>query len=93
LFFTAGPGEIRIAAWILLSNLIKVKPIFMARQNNRNPQRDRRSEERKTDVAGSSLRYDAVSREPRFGEERGRDARLANLNKYEWNDLYERSSI
>jgi hypothetical protein len=65
----------------------------MARQNNRNPQRDRRTEERRRDAAGSSLRYYGVSREPRFGEERVKDTRLATLNRYDWNDLYERSSI
>ena len=65
----------------------------MARQNNRNTQRDRRSEEQKRDAAGNSLRLHVVSREPRYGNERERDTRQASLNRYDLNDLYERSSI
>ena len=65
----------------------------MARQNNRNAQRDRRSEGQKRDAAGNSLRLHVVSREPRYGNERERDTRHASLNRYDLNDLYERSSI
>jgi hypothetical protein len=65
----------------------------MARQNTRNPQRERRNEENKRDAAGSSLRYHEVNREPRIDQERIRDSRLPSLNRYDWNDLYERSSI
>jgi len=65
----------------------------MARQNNRNANRDRRSEEQKRDAAGNSLRLHVASREPRYGNEREREGRLASLNRYDLNDLYERSSI
>jgi len=65
----------------------------MARQNNRNTQRERRSEEQKRDAAGNSLRLHVESREPRYNNERERETRHASLNRYDWNDLYERSSI
>ena len=64
----------------------------MARQNNRNP-RDRRNEGQKRDAAGSSLRVHAVSRDTRDNSEREKDTRYPSLNRYDWNDLYERSSI
>ena len=64
----------------------------MARQNNRNP-RDRRNEGHKRDAAGSSLRVHSVNREVRDNNERERDPRYPSLNRYDWNDLYERSSI
>lgn len=67
-------------------------PNIMARQNNRNP-RDRRNEGQKRDAAGSSLRVHVVNREARDGNERERETRHSSLNRYDWNDLYERSSI
>ena len=64
----------------------------MARQNNRN-NRDRRNEGQKRDAAGSSLRVHSVNREPINMSERERDHRQPSMNRYAWNDLYERSSI
>ena len=64
----------------------------MARQNNRNP-RDRRNEGQKRDAAGSSLRVHSVNRDIRDNSERDREPRHVSLNRYDWNDLYERSSI
>jgi hypothetical protein len=65
----------------------------MARHNSRNAQRDRRTDEQKRDAAANSLRLHVASREPRFGNERERENRQPSLNRYDWNDLYERSSI
>ena len=64
----------------------------MARQNNRN-NRDRRNEGQKRDAAGSSLRVHSVNRDTMNHGERERDHRQPSLNRYDWNDLYERSSI
>lgn len=64
----------------------------MARQNNRNP-RDRRNEGQKRDAAGSPLRVHSLDRDARDNSERTREPRHVNLNSYNWNDLYERSSI
>lgn len=68
-------------------------PTIMAQQNNRPIQRDRRSEGQKRDAAGSSLREHAVNRQPRFENGRERETRHTTLNRNDWNDLYERSSI
>jgi hypothetical protein len=70
-----------------------IKPNIMARQNNRSTQRDRRNEGQKRDAAANSLRVHADSRETRFGNDRERDGRPAHMNRFDWNDLYERSSI
>jgi hypothetical protein len=64
----------------------------MARQNTRNP-RDRRHEGQKRDAAGSSLRVHSLNRDTRETNEREREPRQVSLNRYDWNDLYERSSI
>jgi hypothetical protein len=64
----------------------------MARQNNRNP-RDRRNDGQKRDAAGSSLRVHSMNRDTRDSNERERQVRHNSLSRYEWNDLYERSSI
>ncbi|MFL5742280.1 MAG: hypothetical protein ACJ75B_18795 [Flavisolibacter sp.] len=63
----------------------------MARQNNRNPEREIKAEGQKRDAASNATRF-PMNREPRYGE-RERNDRTINLNRYYLNDLYERSSI
>ncbi|MGZ8537737.1 MAG: hypothetical protein ACXWV9_05695 [Flavisolibacter sp.] len=65
----------------------------MARQNNNRNQRDRRNEGQKRDAAGSSLRIHSSNRDVRDNSARERDPRPVSLNRFDWNDLYERSSI
>jgi hypothetical protein len=64
----------------------------MSRQN-RNPERDRKNEEMKRDVADVNERYQESSRESRENREQKDSINISGLDRYRLNDLYERSSI
>jgi len=65
----------------------------MARQTNRNQDQERKQESgHKRDAASNAIRFSA-DRAPRDSNEREREVRNINLNRYYLNDLYERSSI
>ena len=65
----------------------------MSRQN-RNTERDRKSEESKRDVASSNQRYSRHNREEsRNDQDRNEMSHISGLDRYRLNDLYERSSI
>lgn len=63
----------------------------MARQNNRNSERDRKVEGTKRDAASTAIRYAPQARDHR-SQNREIDREIS-LNRSYYNDLYERSSI
>jgi hypothetical protein len=70
-----------------------LKTTTMSRQN-RNTERDRKSEEPKRDVAGSNERYSRQDRtSSRNEQDRNETNTISGLDRYRLNDLYERSSI
>jgi len=65
----------------------------MSRQN-RNTERDRKSEEPKHDVTDSNQRYSRHHREEsREGQDQSETRSLTGLDRYRLNDLYERSNM
>lgn len=65
----------------------------MSRQN-RNIERERKSEETKRDVASNNQRYSRQSREESQNiQDRNEQGQINGLDRYRLNDLYERSSI
>ena len=75
------------------TNIVKLKPQIMSRQN-RNSVRDRKTDDSKRDVANSNERYTRNNREEsRNGQDRGQMSPVIELDRYRLNDLYERSSI
>lgn len=64
----------------------------MSRQN-RNPERDRKTEDTKREVAASNERYQRTDAEDRDSDQEKDFNQISGLDRYGMNDLYERSSI